>query len=148
MATLGSTCLRREAEGCRVWPICGQRENKVPRLESLESSTPLLRGASAPFISQGLAALLSPPVHLSPRTQDRSQDDYSLSPLRCEPACCELSKMRTCAPGHHRALLEAPHPGMWSFLLGFAASDLTGFISPLHLDLPAFIYLFFKFIHP
>ena len=107
-----------------------------------EGSTPLLRGAPHLRSSPRAWPHFCLPVRLSPRTQDRSREDYSKPPAR-EPAC-ELSKTRTCAPAPPAGSpFEAPHLGMWSFLLGFATSDLTGFISPLRFDLPS---LFF-FIH-
>ena len=99
-----------------------------------EGSTPLLRGAPGLHSFPRAWLHFCLPVRLSPRTQDGSRDDYSKSPA-CEPACCELSKMRTCAPmPPSGSPFEASHPGMWPFLLGFATSDLTGFLSPLHLE--------------
>lgn len=106
-----------------------------------EGSTPLLRGAPGLHSFPRAWLHFCLPVRLSPRTQDGSRDDYSKSPA-CEPACCELSKMRTCAPmPPSGSPFEASHPGMWPFLLGFATSDLTGFLSPLHLDLPSSSFL-------
>ena len=59
VAMLGSTYLRRKAGGGRVWPICGQIENKFPRPVPRGFKTTAQRSSWAPFISQGLAALLS-----------------------------------------------------------------------------------------
>ena len=141
MATLGSTCLRREAGGWRVRPyVDRERASSLGRYP--EGSTPLLRGAPRLRSSPRAWPHVCLPVRLSRRTQDRSRADYSKPPAR-EPAC-ELSKTRTCAPAPPAGSpFEAPHLGMWSFLLGFATSDLTGFISPLRLDLPSFFF----FIH-
>ena len=143
MATLGSTCLRREAGGWRVRPyVDRERASSLGRYP--EGSTPLLRGAPHLRSSPRAWPHFCLTVHLSPRTQDRSRDDHSKPPAR-EPAC-ELSKTRTCAPAPPAGSpFEAPHLGMWSFLLGFATSDLTGFLSPLRLDLPS---SFFLFIYP